>query len=440
MAAAAGQDAEGCPNDGRKMMDTLMASLREEAWHLWRTGGGDSLLEGGAGGTTTVEHDTHSEAFTTKLIAESLHEMLESHLSSRGVGAPQRAPPPRQVARPQSGAPQAARPQAAAPQARQAVAEAPLDEEPVSCEVPAVAEAPRVRTAEEWREVRKKDSPDEADDGGQKALAHAQKVQRRLVEENMRSGKPQNVLVTTKDHCSETRSWDVPVFAGWPDDVESASLYTNLYAHQPPLNLRCVVDDFASPEECRNICGYCVRGMHCMFRRGGQTSLAVSRELLARRMDADGAALICSMVERARQRIIQDFGLSERAALEAEPVLYESGALLTRLCARWEHDMWEISGEDDHPYWNAHVDKANVASYDYGALLYLNTQGVNYEGGDFAFIDADEDCLVQPKAGRFLVFTAGPENLHQVRRLTKGTRFVLAMWYTLSKQHARKEE
>ena len=29
--------------------------------------------------------------------------------------------------------------------------------------------------------------------------------------------------------------------------------------------------------------------------------------------------------------------------------------------------------EPGHRYWNAHVDKANRASYDYSALLYLNS-------------------------------------------------------------------
>merc|ERR1711957_321439 len=119
------------------------------------------------------------------------------------------------------------------------------------------------------------------------------------------------------------------------------------------------------PEECRNVCGYCVRGMHCMFRRGGHTSLAVSPKLLARRMDETAAELICGLVERARQRIIEDFGLIEGQ----QPVLYGSGALLTRLQSKWARDMWEISGETEHNYWNCHVDKANVASYDYAALL-----------------------------------------------------------------------
>ena len=31
-----------------------------------------------------------------------------------------------------------------------------------------------------------------------------------------------------------------------------------------------------------------------------------------------------------------------------------------------------------------------MASYDYAALLYLNTQGEHFEGGDFAFVDAGQ--------------------------------------------------
>eukprot|EP01047_Picozoa_sp_COSAG01_P074328 COSAG01_NODE_12388_length_1749_cov_1.274545_2_plen_59_part_00 len=33
-----------------------------------------------------------------------------------------------------------------------------------------------------------------------------------------------------------------------------------------------------------------------------------------------------------------------------------------------------------HVYWTAHVDKANIATYDYSALLYLNTQDVDFTG------------------------------------------------------------
>ena len=48
-------------------------------------------------------------------------------------------------------------------------------------------------------------------------------------------------------------------------------------------------------------------------------------------------------------------------------------------------DEWDM--EPGHVYWNPHVDKANIPTYEYSALLYLNTRSLDFEGGDFAFLD-----------------------------------------------------
>ena len=42
--------------------------------------------------------------------------------------------------------------------------------------------------------------------------------------------------------------------------------------------------------------------------------------------------------------------------------------------------------------------------------------------------------------GRLVTFTSGLENLHRVREVTKGTRFVLAMWFTCSAKHEYEEK
>ena len=47
----------------------------------------------------------------------------------------------------------------------------------------------------------------------------------------------------------------------------------------------------------------------------------------------------------------------------------------------------------------AHVDRANVASYDYSAVLYLNEKGVGFTGGDFCFVDDTTDEIVEPRCG-----------------------------------------
>ena len=40
---------------------------------------------------------------------------------------------------------------------------------------------------------------------------------------------------------------------------------------------------------------------------------------------------------------------------------------------------------------------------------------------------------VEPMAGRLVVFTSGRENLHQVKKVTSGTRYVMSMWFTCNK-------
>lgn len=38
--------------------------------------------------------------------------------------------------------------------------------------------------------------------------------------------------------------------------------------------------------------------------------------------------------------------------------------------------------------------------------------------------------IIEPKAGRVVMFSSGPENPHRVERLLSGQRFVLAFWFT----------
>ncbi|CAE7700506.1 DUS1L [Symbiodinium microadriaticum] len=376
--------------DRTRDVGLMVRKLSIEAEELWCRAGGDAL---GEAGRVTPEQKAHEEEFCSilgctvwRILAETLRSMLDSEIG--------------------------------------------LEPEPVA------------ERKADLNDVRKKDAPKEDDHHGLRELGRAQEIQQRLVEANLRSDKPQRVLVAACDVLQDTQTWPVPdQLLPWPELASEAEawapLYGNLYPQSPPSRRRSVQDGFATPEECRDACGFCIRvgAMYCMFRRGGQTSLAVGPSL-ERRMGAKGAELFAELVERTRRRISADVGLldPDKAELplmtEGEPLLYQSGALLTRLQADWDKDMWDVcSGE---VYWNAHVDKAeafdsaNVASYDYAALLYLNTQGEHFEGGDFAFVDAGEDCLVSPKRGRLLAFTAGPENLHQESDLRNSIRFELS--------------
>lgn len=90
-----------------------------------------------------------------------------------------------------------------------------------------------------------------------------------------------------------------------------------------------------------------------------------------------------------------------------------------------------------HGYWAPHVDKANIETYDISAVLYLTTGGgVDFDGGELAFNDADGiDYLVQPRFGRLCLFGSGAENLHQVFPVLGGERLALSVWFTATATH-----
>eukprot|EP00434_Breviolum_minutum_P006326 symbB.v1.2.005585.t1/scaffold326.1/size228935/7 len=103
--------------------------------------------------------------------------------------------------------------------------------------------------------------------------------------------------------------------------------------------------------------------------------------------------------------------------------LFFSGALLVRLqIPPIEGKMQQNSSRGDE--FSAHVDKANVASYDWSALLYLSTVGEDFEGGELLFLDDDIDSQLAPKAGQLVFFSSGLENVHRVRPMTFGRRLV----------------
>ena len=65
------------------------------------------------------------------------------------------------------------------------------------------------------------------------------------------------------------------------------------------------------------------------------------------------------------------------------------------------------------------------------SLLYLSSLHKQFEGGRFFFADRHPGgraftptSLVEPRCGRLLAFTSGPENLHGVMPVAAGTRFV----------------
>lgn len=121
----------------------------------------------------------------------------------------------------------------------------------------------------------------------------------------------------------------------------------------------------------------------------------------------------------------------KRIDMDARTALYFTApTFVTRLDGR--NDSWEPAEIHDE-YWHLHVDKNSTSHYDYSGLLYLSTQDVDFTGGRLRFFARDEvtvEEVVEPRRGRALFFTSGPENPHGVDRVLTGTRFVLSFWFT----------
>ena len=158
-------------------------------------------------------------------------------------------------------------------------------------------------------------------------------------------------------------------------------------------------------------------------------------------LEAADHALYFSVLRRIQDRVA--------AVLNVSRVHATAPTFVTRLIG--DPLLAEPSAEHDR-YWAPHIDGENTEHYYYSGLLYLNEHGKDFTGGEFAFFaprdeDADindgqwvDEHVVLPRAGRLLIFTAGRENPHQVRRVLSGERNTVSMWYTCDTRHALQDK
>jgi len=69
----------------------------------------------------------------------------------------------------------------------------------------------------------------------------------------------------------------------------------------------------------------------------------------------------------------------------------------------------------------------------------LSDYGIDFEGGEFQFLDLDSTSIVLPRRGRFITFASGRENRHKFSKVSKGARFVFSMWFTCDSKHRFKK-
>jgi hypothetical protein len=222
--------------------------------------------------------------------------------------------------------------------------------------------------------------------------------------------------------------------AEWQPSVDAAELYKSLglAASAPHRTARIALDGVISDAHCEVLKAAADAAMpdkqahkcHANVAVGavGAVAAAQRRAGTVGMLSCRGEVLSRLAIYKTRLQIMEYY---------AEDELYESGSVVTRIsCVSSDtvHDGAQVN------YACLHVDKANIGSYDYSALLYLSDYGTDFQGGKFAFCEDEVARLVEPKRGRLVAFTSGPENLHQVRPVTQGTRYVLAMWFTKERQ------
>ena len=235
--------------------------------------------------------------------------------------------------------------------------------------------------------------------------------------------KAEELLLGCGDIAHELTEWEL--------GFDAAALYKSLglAATPPPQTARIALDHFISEPHCKALRAAADAAMSSAPERGGHANVAVGavgsvaaaqrRDGTAGMLNCHGEVLSRLMIYKTRLQIMEYYGEQE---------LFESGSVITRIsCAPGYTD------DDQVDYACLHVDKANIGSYDYSALLYLSDYSVDFQGGKFAFCHDDVAKVVEPRMGRLVAFTSGPENLHQVRQVTQGSRFVLAMWFTKSR-------
>lgn len=65
---------------------------------------------------------------------------------------------------------------------------------------------------------------------------------------------------------------------------------------------------------------------------------------------------------------------------------------------------------------------------EFSALLYMNTHGVDYEGGEIEF--PLQNLVITPKTGQFVFFKGDLDHIHEVKTVLSGTRKNLVFFFS----------
>lgn len=141
----------------------------------------------------------------------------------------------------------------------------------------------------------------------------------------------------------------------------------------------------------------------------------------------DDKVLLHSIIGRVKDEVVRHFDVSPDRVWLASPTFISrisSGATARTL---------------NDEYWHEHVDRLAYGSFVYSSLIYLSDYGVDFQGGEFVFVDKESSHTILPAKGRFHLFTSGSENVHYVAKVTSGVRYAFTIAFTCDQAQAAPE-
>jgi hypothetical protein len=160
--------------------------------------------------------------------------------------------------------------------------------------------------------------------------------------------------------------------------------------------------------------------------------------------------LFVRMVERMRRAVAHEYGLP---LLTISPVQTFAAQFVSPEAAAQGASQGgggDAGGKDAAG--GLHADECSFKDFHYSAVLYLGTQGDDFEGGTFSFNDPSPGsagdaptlmglpivtsapgtrvrCPLAPAAGAAVLFSSGWENMHEVAPLVSGVRLAVPIFF-----------
>ena len=207
-------------------------------------------------------------------------------------------------------------------------------------------------------------------------------------------------------------------------------------------------------------CEACSRNIFPTFASDAETSLDTFPEIASltfndlEKVSAASIIQFVRLIERVRRTIAHEYGLPLKSILPLQAYSRKYVAGTTQ----------QGGGGGEGDFVTLHTDEATHSGYHYSCVLYLNTQGEDFEGGDFVFNDpASEEAKKKeaeraeeedyepesyenlyeeirragreltpfhPTRGAAVIFSSGWENMHEVEKITSGTRYAVPCFFT----------